>query len=64
MLEANKAYLVDELHENLDDDPYGTASYVMRRVLTDAMARKGTMSDDEYENLKSIEENLRALDNS
>jgi hypothetical protein len=63
-INAGKPYLVPELHENLHDDPYGTASYVVRRVLRDAMDLKGTMSEGEYKNLKDIEEVVRALDNS
>lgn len=51
---ANQPYMVNELHENLADDPYSTAMYVIRRVLQDSMALSGLMSDSEFDKLVEI----------
>lgn len=53
-INEDRPYLVDELDESLADDPYGTAMYVIRRVLRDSMALAGGMSDGEFDKLVEI----------
>jgi heme oxygenase len=49
-------YLNMHLMENLHDDPYGTATYVIRKVLEDALddGLSGVMSEAEYANLTAL----------
>jgi hypothetical protein len=61
---AGKPFLVEALEENLADDPYGTAVYVARRAIREAIKRDGLMSEQELKNLVTIEETIRTLDNA
>lgn len=56
--------LVAPLEENLSDDPYGTAMFVLRNILHRAVALNGSMNDSEYRNLLLLEELARELDNA
>jgi hypothetical protein len=59
------AILTEALEENLSDDPYGTATYVIRNIIHRAIyAYGGTMSEGEHKNLVDIEEFTRRLDNA
>lgn len=56
--------LIADLEENLQDDPYGTAMYViantLTRVLDDGVS--GAMSNREYNNLEALAVLLTQLD--
>lgn len=65
MASHDDVILIDPLEENLADDPYGTATYVIRNVIRRALGMYGgTMNDTEHATLVSIEESLRARDNA
>jgi hypothetical protein len=51
--------LVEPLRENMADDPYGTASYVILEACKAAAQYNGLMSDLEYATICSV---ARALD--
>lgn len=48
--------LITDLEENLHDDPYGTAMYGIRNLLSRALSApmNGVMNGQEFENLKRI----------
>lgn len=47
--------LITDLEENLADDPYGTATYVIRNVLHRALKADGLMNDHEVGILKTLQ---------
>lgn len=60
-----KPILVEALEENLADDPYGTACYVIRNTIHRALRQYGgTMNNTEHAVLITLEESLRKLDNA
>lgn len=48
--------LTEPLKENLEDDPYGTVSYIIAGMLELALddGRSGTMSETEFEALEAL----------
>jgi hypothetical protein len=56
--------LINDLEENLADDPYGTASYVIRNTIHRALKLQGMMSDVECKTLINLDEQLRVRENS
>ena len=64
MATLNDEILIEALEENLRDDPFGTASYVIRNVIHRACANDGAMSDDELKILINLDEQLRTTENS
>lgn len=65
MAEYTDPILITDLEENLADDPYGTAVYVIRNTIHRALnLHGGTMSKGEHKNLVDLEEILRELDNA
>jgi hypothetical protein len=56
--------LIEDLEENFSDDPYSTATYVIRNIIHRALAKGGLMSEYEHANLITIEEVVRKLDNA
>jgi hypothetical protein len=57
--------LAEDLEENLADDPYGTATFVVRNVIFRALrVYGGAMNATEESNLIAIEELLRTRDNA
>lgn len=50
------------LKENLEDDPYGTVSFIIRGALDLARTRMGLMSDYEAETLRMLARVLKEGD--
>jgi hypothetical protein len=57
---VDREYLVEALAENRADDPFSTATYVIRRVLEDVLddGVTGTMNDKELEILQRLATNF------
>jgi len=60
----NDEILIPALEENFPDDPYGTATYVIRNTIHRALKMGAMGVGAEEENLKTLEETLRRLDNA
>jgi len=61
---GGEGFLTEELHENLVDDPYGTAMFVLRATLSVALDPRvsGAMNQHEHDNLDAIAQTLNSLD--
>lgn len=56
--------LINDLEENFADDPYGTATYVIRNMLSRALSdhMNGRMNETEWKNLDALAKTITSLD--
>lgn len=62
MAEYDEAAFNEALNENMADDPYGTAIYLIVEALRGARKYEGTMSEEEAEILEAVRATIGSYD--